>query len=208
MTIAGAALVQASHAAVYGFSTLHWQSEGRSGIELGGLWSLGIVSEVIVLALAGRYLGGKRGAVALLLSGGFIAVLRWTGMTLDPGLPLLIVLQLTHGFTFAATHLGSIFLLGRLAPSSMQSQVQGWLAAAWAGIMAVLTSLVGQYYGTWGEDVYGGMAVIAAIGLALLVAVALATRKAARSRKYISGRHLGKSPRQVWDGLPRIGILC
>ncbi len=177
MTIAGAALVQASHAAVYGFSTLHWQSQGRTGIELGSLWALGIVSEVIVLALAGRYLGGRRGAVALLLSGAFIAVLRWAGMTLDPGLPLLVALQLAHGFTFAATHLGSIFLLGLLAPPSMQSQVQGWLAAAWAGIMAVLTSLVGQYYGTWGENVYGGMAVIAAIGLALLAAVALATRK-------------------------------
>lgn len=121
MAIVGAALVQASHAAVYGFSTLHWQSEGRSGLELGSLWALGIVSEIIVLALAGRYLDGKTGAIALLLSGGFVAVLRWAGMTLDPGLPFLVVLQLTHGFTFAATHLGSIFLLSRLAPSSMQS---------------------------------------------------------------------------------------
>ena len=39
-------------------------------IELGSLWALGIVSEIIVLALAGRYLGGKTGAIALLLSGG------------------------------------------------------------------------------------------------------------------------------------------
>ena len=92
-------------------------------------------------------------------------------------MPFLVVLQLTHGFTFAATHLGSIFLLSRLAPSSMQSQVQGWLAAAWAGFMAILTSLVGQYYGTWGEEVYGGMAAIAAVGLVLLFAVAFATRK-------------------------------
>ena len=39
--IAGAALVQASHAALYGFGALHWQAAGISGPMMGGLWSLG-----------------------------------------------------------------------------------------------------------------------------------------------------------------------
>lgn len=169
----GAALIQASHAAVYAFSTLHWQSQGFSGLVLGALWTLGIVGEIAVFAFAGRYLTGQRGAVALVAAGGAAAVARWLWMSADPGMAALVVLQLSHGLTFGATHLGSIFLLSSLAPPGAQTQVQGWLAAVWALFMAGFTSLSGQLSLSLGQGIYLPMAGAAAVGLVMLLPVIL-----------------------------------
>ncbi|SEG30194.1 MFS transporter [Bosea lathyri] len=169
-TIAGAALVQASHAAVYAFSALHWQSSGMSGAAIGGLWAVGVVSEIVLFSVVGHALIGS---AALLLGSAAIATIRWSGMALDPHLGFLVGLQLLQGVTFGMTHLGSVFLLARLAPASMLAQVQAWMAAGWAGAMAVLMSLSGYLYGSWGEQIYWLMAIAAGAGFLLLLPVAI-----------------------------------
>jgi PPP family 3-phenylpropionic acid transporter len=168
-TIVGAALVQASHAVVYAFSSLHWQSKGFSAVAIGGLWSQGVIAEVCLFIIAGRYLRGLSGAKILLVAGALAAIIRWTAMAFDPPFAALVALQSLHAFTFAATHLGSVFLLSLLAPEAFQAQAQGWLAALWAGIMALLTSLAGFLLPTWGEGTYFVMAAVAASGLAFLL---------------------------------------
>ncbi|MGO4667774.1 MFS transporter [Bosea sp. 2YAB26] len=177
LTIAGAALVQASHAAVYGFSTLHWQSLGISGGTMGSLWAAGIASEITFFSLLGYVIRGSAGAGVLLAASGAVATLRWAGMALDPDIAFVVLLQLTHGLTFGATHLGSIFLLAKFAPRSMLAQAQAWLAAGWAGVMAALTTLAGYLYGSWGEHVYGLMAIASGIGFLLLIPVAASLRR-------------------------------
>lgn len=176
-TIAGAALIQASHAAMYAFSVLHWKDKGLSGGAIGALWSVGVVSEIVVFGVIGHLAFGRRGAVALLVSGASFATIRWIGMAADPDTLTLLALQMMHGATFGATHLGSIFLLARLAPPSMQAQSQAWLAAAWAGLMAGLTTLSGYLYGAWGEQIYWVMAMSAGIGLFLLCVVAVERKR-------------------------------
>ncbi len=176
LAIAGASLVQASHAAVYGFSTLHWQSLGISGGAMGSLWAAGIVSEITFFSLLGYVVRGSAGAAALLAASAAIATLRWAGMAQDPQIGFLVLLQFTHGLTFGATHLSSVFLLARIAPAGMLAQAQAWLAASWAGIMAVLTTLAGYLYGEWGEHVYCLMASVSAAGFLLLIPVALGFR--------------------------------
>lgn len=176
LTIAGAALIQASHAAVYAFSTLHWQKLGISGGAMGGLWSAGILSEITLFSLLGYFVRGSAGAAALLAASGVVATLRWIGMATDPDIPMVVLLQLTHGLTFGATHLGSIFLIVKLAPPRLLAQAQTWLAAGWAGLMAALTALTGFLYDSWGEQVYGLMAAASAIGLLLLLLVAAGLR--------------------------------
>ncbi|WP_187640156.1 MFS transporter [Bosea sp. F3-2] len=176
-TIAGAALVQASHAAFYGFGTLHWQASGASGAAMGGLWALGVLSEVVLFSFLGYRVKGASSAAGLLVVASVTATLRWGAMSQDPGLSTLMFLQLTHGVTFGATHLASIFLLARLASGRMQARAQAWLAGGWAGAMAVLTTLCGRLYETWGEQIYLVMAVVAAVGLSLLLPIALGLRR-------------------------------
>lgn len=175
--IAGAALVQASHAAFYGFGTLHWQAAGISGGTMGGLWALGVLSEVVLFACLGYRLSDAAGAAWLLVAAAAATLLRWVGMAQDPGLAGLIGLQLAHGVTFGATHLGSIFLLARLAPGRMQASAQAWLAGGWAGVMALLTTLSGRLYESWGEQIYLLMAAVALAGLLLLSLVAFSLRR-------------------------------
>lgn len=177
--IAGAALVQASHAAFYGFGTLHWQATGVSGPAMGGLWALGVLSEVVLFSFLGYRMNGASSAAGLLVVASVAATLRWAAMSQDPGISTLMFLQLTHGVSFGATHLASIFLLARLAPGRMQARAQTWLAGGWAGAMAVLTTLCGRLYETWGEQIYLVMAAVAAVGLSLLLPVALGLRRVA-----------------------------
>ncbi|MGO4174607.1 MFS transporter [Bosea sp. TAF32] len=176
-TIAGAALVQASHAAYYGFGTLHWQAAGVPGAAMGGLWALGVLSEVVLFSFLGYRVKGVSSAAGLLVGAAVATILRWGAMSQDPSLSTLVFLQLTHGVTFGATHLAGIFLLARLAPGGMQASAQAWLAGSWAGAMGVLTTLCGLLYETWGEQIYLVMAVVAAAGLSLLLAVALGLRR-------------------------------
>lgn len=185
-TIAGAALVQASHAAYYGFGTLHWQATGTSGAAMGGLWALGVLSEVVLFSFLGYRVKGAASAAGLLVVASVAATLRWLAMSQDPGLAMLMFLQLTQGVTFGATHLASIFLLARLVPRGMQARAQAWLAGGWAGAMAVLTTLCGRLYGMWGEQIYLVMAAVAAVGLSLLLPVALASRRGAAQEPLIS----------------------
>lgn len=177
-TIAGAALVQASHAAFYGFGTLHWRDGGMSGAAMGGLWAVGVVSEIALFALLGYRIRGPASAAALLVVAAAVTMLRWVGMAQDPGIVALVLLQLTQGVTFGATHLGSIFLLARLARGGMQARAQAWLAAAWAGVMAGLTTLSGRLYESWGEQIYLVMSAVAAAGLILLFGVMIGLRRA------------------------------
>ncbi len=176
-TVAGAALVQASHAAFYGFGTLHWRANGMSGAAMGGLWAVGVLSEVALFALLGYRMRGPASAAGLLVVAAAVTLLRWAGMAQDPGLATLVLLQLMHGLTFGATHLGSIFLLARLAPDGMQARAQAWLAAGWAGAMAGLTTVSGRLYESWGEQIYLVMFAVAAAGLALLFCVMIGLRR-------------------------------
>jgi PPP family 3-phenylpropionic acid transporter len=178
LTIAGAALVQASHAAVYGFSSLHWQQLGYSGAATGGLWAAGIAGEALFFCFVGYLIRGPAAAAGMLAMSAAVAALRWIGMAFDPDMAGLIVLQLAHGVTFGATHLCSVFLLARFAPPNRQAQAQAWLAAGWAGAMALLTSLSGALYASWGENVYLLMTATAVLGLCLLVPVAISVARA------------------------------
>jgi PPP family 3-phenylpropionic acid transporter len=133
-------------------------------------------------------MSGAASAAWLLVAAAGTATLRWAGMSQDPGSAALIGLQLLHGVTFGATHLGSIFLLSRLAPGRMQASAQAWLAGGWAGVMALLTTLSGQLYESWGEQIYLVMTAVAAMGLVLLVLVAFGLSRMTAGEPPIAAR--------------------
>lgn len=176
LIVLGAALVQASHATYYGFSSLHWSAEGRSGTEIGLLWSVGVVAEIGFFALGGRFFWRLGGPLPVLMLGAGGAILRWATMALDPSLPVLVAMQALHAVSFGATHLGSVAAISRMAPAHLQARAQGWLAALWAGIMGLLTTVSGLGYAEFGERIYILMGVVAAIGFGLFAAASLSRR--------------------------------
>ena len=77
-------LVQASHAAYYGFATIHWRAAGLSDDVIGALWAEGVLAEIVLFAFSGAVVR-RLGPVRLLLLGAAAGIVRWAiiGSTTD-----------------------------------------------------------------------------------------------------------------------------
>jgi PPP family 3-phenylpropionic acid transporter len=162
---AASGLIQGSHAVYYGFSALDWSKAGLDGTTIAMLWALGVFAEIALFAAQGR-LPLSITPVMLLAVGGAGAALRWLVMAFDPPPAALPVLQLLHGLSFGATHLGAMALLVKIAPQGRSASAQGFYAIGLGAIMAAMMSLSGWLYATYGAAAYGAMALSAVAGCA------------------------------------------
>lgn len=161
-----AGAVQGSHAVLNVFSVLHWQALGLSNWWCGVLWAVGVTAEIILFLVAGRWFP-RLGPLALMGLGGATAIVRWAIMSVDPPLGVLIPLQVAHGLTFGASHLGAINFLARAIPEHQAGTAQGLYSLMTGGlVMALSTQVAGIAYAVAGGRAYAAMAVIAAVSLA------------------------------------------
>jgi PPP family 3-phenylpropionic acid transporter len=165
--IAVASLLQASHAVYYGFSTIDWKAAGLDGLTIGALWALGVVAEIVLFAFSGRLPLGSAQMLALGAAG---AVIRWSAMACSPPAWALPFLQVLHGLSYGATHLGTIGLLARLAPHQLGATAQGYYATLFGVVMAGIMSLSGVLYQSYGALAYAAMAVASLIAAAIIAA--------------------------------------
>ncbi len=168
----GASLIQASHALLYGFGSIHWKALGMSESIIGVLWAVGVIAETILFAFSKRVMGAV-GAVNLLLLGAGAGVIRWAIMAFDPSLAVLFPLQVLHAFTFGTGHLGAVLLIGSLVPERYTATAQGLYAAFSMGFVMGIAMLVsGPLYGMFAGGAYMLMAGISVFSLiALLIFV-------------------------------------
>jgi MFS transporter, PPP family, 3-phenylpropionic acid transporter len=159
-----AALIQASHALLYVFASLQWRAEGLSDGYIGLLWAAGVATETLFFLVVGPRLGESH-ALALLLTGGGVAILRWLCMAAEPGALALLGLQMLHAATYGATQLGAVYLLSHLAGPQRRAQAQGWLSAAGALSLAAASFSSGYLQVEFGRAAYLFMAAIALAGL-------------------------------------------
>ncbi len=165
--LAAAALVQGSHAVYYAFGTLHWRAAGHSDTVIGLLWAEGVIAEIALFALGARVLKvfTPAGLIAL---GGAAAALRWTVTGASSDLPVLIVTQALHAFTYGAAHLGAIHFVARAVPLSESATAQSLYTAASIGVglgLAMLAS--GPLYEAFAGGAYYAMAALGAMGCVL-----------------------------------------
>jgi MFS transporter, PPP family, 3-phenylpropionic acid transporter len=158
--------VQAAHATFLTFGTLIWQKQGLSGGWIGTLWAIGVFAEVALFAVSG-WLVRTFGAVALLSAGAASSILRWAVMGLDPGLSVLVPLQILHGLTYGASHIGAIHFIGKAVPLRAAGSAQALYATVAAGLaMGFATLIAGWLYTRYGGQSYFSMCIIAAVALA------------------------------------------
>ena len=172
LLIAAAGCIQASHAGVYAFGSLHWRERGFSEPAIGYLWAVGVVAEVVLFAAAGRIVGRGSAGLGFLTVGAVAAALRFSIMAFSPGLAATFLLQTLHGLSFGATHLGAMAAVSHLAPPGSRGRAQGLLSTAVSLGMAAGTVLSGVVFGSGGALVFAAMAPLAAIGLMLALAAA------------------------------------
>ncbi|MBO1518911.1 3-phenylpropionate MFS transporter [Oceanisphaera pacifica] len=161
-------LLQGSHAFYYGFSALHWQSQGYATTTIGYLWGLGVLAEIAVLALNRRWFEGMS-AQGLLLAGAAFALVRWGILGSTTELIWLVVAQLLHAGSFCLSHLGAMRYISRdLKPEAVIGAQALYGALALGLVVAVLLVASGKLYPTLGGQTFWLMAAIILPALVLL----------------------------------------
>jgi MFS transporter, PPP family, 3-phenylpropionic acid transporter len=163
--IVTSALIQGSHAAYYIFASIAWQQAGLGGLTIAGLWSLGVIAEIVVFALSPRF---TLPPVMLVVIAALSAVARWAITAQEPPLAILAVVQLAHGLTFGLTQVGTMMLLVGYVPGHAMARGQGYLAAC-SGIVSSSVSIIsGAIYAQYGQGVYYAMAAMALSGAVVM----------------------------------------
>ncbi len=170
LMLLAAGTVQGAHGMFYAYGTLHWQSQGFNPSWFGALWAFGLITEIALFWWSKEALR-RIGASELMIFGAGLSVFRWIVMGFDPNLLVLMPLQICHGLTFGASHLGAMHVLTRIAPVDRAATAQALYALVSTLGIVTATAISARLYPLAGAHAYFAMAVMAAISLAAAIRV-------------------------------------
>ncbi len=174
-----AALVQASHAAYYGFSSLYWRASGIGETTIAALWAEGVVAEILFFALS-RRLTQRFTPAQLLFAASLLGVLRWAALAASTEVAVLAVMQVLHAATFAVTHLAAMHYIARATPAALSASMQSFYASLSGGLaMGGAMLLSGWLYERAPGEAFIAMALLALAAAGLTLAAGLLRRPAA-----------------------------
>lgn len=158
-------LMQVSHGAYYTFFSLFLDEHGYSRSEIGFLWALGVIAEVIMFMLMTR-MSAVLSMKHILLLSLFVAALRWylTGHWIDSFI-LLLILQIGHAATFGSMHAVSMHYVYHFFKGAHQGKGQ----SLYSGLAYGAGSAVGAYYAGILWDQYNPIFMFEMSGLAALI---------------------------------------
>ena len=156
--------LQGAHGMYYTYGTLHWQAQHIDPGWFGALWAVGLITEIMLFWWSKTAIASM-GAAGLMVAGAVLSVLRWTLMAFDPPLQVLLPLQVLHGLTFGASHLGAVHVLTNIAPAGRTATAQALYSLASTAGIVLATALAARLYPAVGGQAYAAMAVMAAFGL-------------------------------------------
>lgn len=185
--VTAAGFIQASHAFLYTFASVQWDRAGFGSTTIGALWAVGVVAEIVLFVFASRVLRAVP-ATSLIWLGGLAALVRFAAMMADPPLALLFPLQLLHGLTFGATHLGLMALIHDSIPHRAAGRAQTYSSTVIAILMGLGTITAGPLYAAYGTHAYATSAILGAVGAALAFIAAAQPHKRASGGKSHSSR--------------------
>jgi PPP family 3-phenylpropionic acid transporter len=139
--------MSAAHGALYVFLSIHLAGHGYSKAEVGGLWSLGVLAEIVVFMLMTR-LNQRYSLRVLLLASFAAAILRF--LLIGWGVESLVVMvlaQLMHGLTFGAYHASAIAAVNLWFPGRAQGRGQALYSSISFGAGGLLGGLISGW--TW-----------------------------------------------------------
>jgi PPP family 3-phenylpropionic acid transporter len=167
-------LLHISFAPFVGFFTQYLSLNGYKGVEVGILFSLGAVAEMVLFLYAGAVLS-RFGVRSLLIFGFFITAVRWylQGRYID-NLTIVILTQCLHAFSFGLMHSVSVHFLRHYFEPSQQGRGQFMYFGAAFGIGTAIGSLITGV--TWqdglgSEFTYTWAALLCLIGALVILLV-------------------------------------
>lgn len=162
--------MSAAHGALYIFYSIHLSASGYSKSLVGGLWSLGVIAEIVVFLFMSQAMR-RFGLRSILLASFAAAVLRF--LMIGWGVESLLVVtlaQLLHGMTFGAYHAASIAAVNRWFPGRCQARGQALYSSLSFGAGGLLGGLVSGWMwdGVGAAATFTLSAAFALLGLALV----------------------------------------
>ena len=166
---AAAFLIQVSFGPYYTFFSIYLGEHGYSPSVQGVLWSIGVLVEIGLLFLSQRIFR-RWGARRLLVFSLGITVLRWWVTAAWPdSLPVMVLAQMTHAFSFAAFFAAAMLLLAEYFPGRHNGHGQGVFYGLSSGVGGVIGALLaGQLWRFSGQVAFAvsGFIALAACGVA------------------------------------------
>ncbi|BCL75347.1 MFS transporter [Jeongeupia sp. HS-3] len=164
--LAGCFLMSLAHGPYYSFYSIHLAEHGLGQSSIGWLWTIGVLAEV-ALFLAMPQLNARFSPKALFVADFAIALGRFLIIAYGAAsLPLLVVAQLGHAFTFACHHAVAMGYLHRHFAGAHSAKGQALYIAASFGIGGSLGGVIAGFL--WadlsGVGVFSLAALVAALG--------------------------------------------
>ena len=143
--------MSAAHGAFYVFYSIHLNANGYTKTEVGLLWSLGVVAEIVVFLLMPR-ISQYFSLRAILLFSFAAAVLRFLLMGWGvQSVAVMVFVQLLHGLTFGAYHASAIAAVNRWFSGKSQGRGQALYSSLTFGAGGLLGALIsGWTWDDWG----------------------------------------------------------
>lgn len=169
LMLIGVALVNASHAMLFAFSAIYWQKMGFSGVDVGILWSAGVLAEVGFFLFAVQ-LRRRFDPWSMMMFGGAVAVARWILFPMEMSFAGYFVLQCLHAFTYAIIHISVQSRLVERVAEEQEAAAQG-LYFFYTGIFTAFATFMSGYAFNWyGVKGFYLMSLVAAAGLVCVIA--------------------------------------
>lgn len=161
----GFCMVFGTHFVLNAFGALLWKQQGVSEQIIGPLIALGAASEALLM-FAWKKFGGRVTARKLILVSAIVTVLRWAVMGFEPDVAVLVLLQMTHGITFAIGFLGCVHFIANWTDEAIAAETQSLFVVGQQLLSIVAVTGFGMLVPSMGAQAYfvaSGFAMIGAI---------------------------------------------
>ncbi|UJW86670.1 MFS transporter [Devosia sp. SL43] len=163
LPLIGFAIIFGTHIILNAFASLLWKEQGISEDVIGPLIALAAAAEAGMMFIWKRF-GGRVSARQMILISAMVSVLRWAAMAFSPAVWVLVLLQLTHGVTFALGYLGCVHFIANWTSENIAAETQS-LFTVLQQVMSVIALIgFGWLIGVYGAHAYLFASLAAAIG--------------------------------------------
>jgi PPP family 3-phenylpropionic acid transporter len=123
LPLLGFCMIYGTHLVLNAFAALLWKGQGIGEDVIGPLIAIASASEAAMMFLWRRF-GGTISARKVILFAACASVVRWAIMALEPGVGVLLVLQLSHGLTYAIGYLGCVHFIANWTSEDIAAETQ------------------------------------------------------------------------------------
>lgn len=145
-------LMQVSHGPYYTFFSLYMEQHGHTRAQIGQLWALGVLAEVVLFWYMHRLMPAW-GVRTLMLLSLLLSGVRWVLIGCFPdSLVIILLAQCLHAFSFGAFHATAIEVVRRAFPARQAARGQALYNSLSFGVGNAIGALASGYLWEWSNQ--------------------------------------------------------